>query len=144
MIYAANLIPASRRRARTVRSRAMMWAAIGAVYCALVTGGLVTSHIVLGGAYRNAEADLEHENTHIKQVMSDGADLRKQLGEAISLRESVREVTDQPDWSILLTALPALGGEETVLKEVKLHPVESKVTATAGEHERRKRCKDSP
>jgi Tfp pilus assembly protein PilN len=130
-MYAANLLPATRRAARSTHTRIKLWSAIGAAYCALVIGGVALAHVILGAQYHNAAVDLEREDLHIKQLMADSLDLRKQLTGAVALRQSVREVTDQPDWSIILTALPSLGGDEMVLREVKLHPVETNVIVSA-------------
>ncbi len=117
-----NLLPQRRRHQRHRLGRMRLWIAIDLVAASLAVAaiGLTLAMRPATTATRAAVDALE------KQI----ADARAQLDQIAPLvirdrktLEAVRHVSDQPDWSILLTLLGRLRDDHAVLRSVRLEPV---------------------
>jgi Tfp pilus assembly protein PilN len=117
-----NLIPAHRRAAQQRRRRLRVW--IGATVG--WTGALlaVCAGVRYGtssGIESTAANELRAVQSHIDDVNGRLGSLKKQLAEMQSRQQTAVSITDQPDWSILLSLLAGVR-EEAVLREVTLRP----------------------
>lgn len=118
-----NLIPITRRIAQQRRRRLQGWigGAIG------WTGALLA--VCIGarlsystGPAANAAAELPAVQQQIVDLNDKIAAVRKQLTEAQVVHETAQTVTDQPDWSILLSILGSAISDDVALREINLKP----------------------
>lgn len=118
-----NLIPITRRIAQQRRSRLQGWigGAIGwtGALLALCMGARLSYST---GSSANAAAELPPVLQQITDLSDRTAAIRKQLAEAVVVRETAQTVMDQPDWSILLAILGNSVSDDVALREINLKP----------------------
>jgi hypothetical protein len=118
----ANLIPASRMRARRTAGALRTWAAVncaGALALAATWGvlagtrdrGVETLRAQLG----QAQASASDAQAALKRTSAELAGLTRQLGAAPDVRE-------RPEWSVLLAALGRVRDEAVALTSFELAP----------------------
>ena len=122
-----NLIPAPRREAklRQRRRRVCMLACGGyAMALALAVGG---AHLFWNGSAGGAggesvDARLAATDGDVKRLERQSDEVRTELLAARATIEANRTVAEQPDWSILLSLLARLTGEDVVLRSIAVGP----------------------
>ena len=122
MMRGVNLIPAYRQTARQSQRRMRGWIKITTAYAALALA--VCAGIRLNGGNSDIAIgnELQQYQQHIDQLNASVVDLRKQLTESETARQSAIAISDQPDWSILFSILSTSIGDEVVLRDVQLRP----------------------
>ncbi|HWA49611.1 MAG TPA: PilN domain-containing protein [Dongiaceae bacterium] len=117
-----NLIPAHRRVAQQRGRRLKVWIGVTIGWAGLLLA--ICAGVRYGGA-SDADAAAANElrgvQSRIEQLDQMLATVKKQLAEAQSRQQTVIAITDQPDWSILLSLLARVR-EDVVLREVTLRP----------------------
>lgn len=111
-----NLLPPHRITAKRRRRATRRWVAIDATYLALlVIGGAAYAWSVTGPSEadgrHNTVADVARLNKSLTHLKQQAATLDAQL-------KSAQEITDRPDWSVLLAVLAGTLGDDVVLNAV--------------------------
>lgn len=117
-----NLVPAHRRIARRRARRVRLWCAVCAVYTLALTGAFGGASAA--GRYdaneaehrlREAEADVEQRRRQIITLVAEAERARRTI-------EANRGVGDQPDWSVLLSLVATILGDDAALRRCALEP----------------------
>lgn len=119
-----NLIPMQRQRARQQRARLRAWIGGGIIYAALVAIVCVGYRTAASpkdlAALHQELADMDTELASLKQQRDA---LRPQLNERRLILAAGRSISDQPDWSRMLTYLAdEVLGDTVVLTHCQLMP----------------------
>jgi len=119
-----NLIPESRQLARQRRVRCRAWIAWALGYSAIV---LVACLVFTGlGSHEDPAVigeDLAVLEAELSQVQQEQSQLKPQLAEQRLILASGRSITDQPDWSMLLSYIAdKLLGDTVILSGCSLGP----------------------
>jgi hypothetical protein len=118
-----NLIPLARRRRRAFHRATVRWAvAVPALVASVVVVGTVLSAVLPTGTADAAEADRTANQASAARVTASA--LRVQVAVARHALEAAHEVSDQPDWSLLLADLARRMGDDGVLSACELVPAE--------------------
>ena len=114
-----NLIPSTRRANKARRVRLRRWAAISIGYACLL-GVLSLGVAEFFGAdsldpavISKARGEISKSSATLVSLRTQAVGVRRQL-------DSIQEVSDQPDWSILLAAVAKRRGEEIILSGCEL------------------------
>jgi len=126
-----NLIPERRRLARRRRGRCLAWVVSSLGYSVLV----VAVCVIYRGLGAHADtaalaADLAELDAELIQIEGQRSELKPELAEQRLILAAGRSITDQPDWSRLLTYLAdEVLGDTVVLSGCSLGPVEGAAEA---------------
>ncbi len=126
-----NLISESRRLARRQRVRFRAWAITVTSYSAV----LAAMCMMYRGLDPHADAsvlasELADMDTDLAQIVQEQSGLKPQLMEQQLVLSAARSITDQPDWSLLLTYLAEnILGEDVILSGCSLRPESDNVDA---------------
>lgn len=128
-INGINLVPTARIEARQRRVRIRFWLTVAIAYC-----GVVASVSGAGYSYRKddqarvlqaineTKAGAQRESARLETTIS-------QLKQAEAKLNLLREIGDQPNWSLLLEYLSQAKGERIVLLGVRIDPGKAGDTA---------------
>ncbi len=122
-----NLIPMHRRVARRRRTAIHRWSFACACYAfalGVVWVGLAST---LNADRAAIESDLADADLELKTTKQELAEHRRDLRRVQAHLDANREVTGLPDWSLLLGLLAKQVGDDVVLSECNLLPVEQTV-----------------
>ncbi len=120
-----NLIPESRQLARRRRVRCRVWVVSAVGYTALV----VAACIVFRGLSTNKDTttlgeELAGIDAELAQIEQEQSQLKPELADQRLILASGRSITDQPDWSLLLSYLAdEVLGDSVTLSGCTLAPV---------------------
>ncbi len=114
-----NLIPASRRQARDQRRRIVHWVTICGIYSGLLLAASACTYFVWGAASVDA-AVVANVRSEISHANATKAALRAQSRDAQHAMQSIQEISEQPDWSILLAAIGDRCGKDVFLSACDL------------------------
>jgi hypothetical protein len=117
-----NLIPAHRLAARGRRLRIRGWCVGCGAYALLLAGLCIAARVTWGKDTRALGGEVEHLNRQVGELNASIKTERGKLAEVTSAIQTLKTVTEQPDWSILLTMLGVKIGDDTVLSSVRLEP----------------------
>lgn len=119
-----NLIPQARQHARRRRVRTRLWIGLALSYAVSAAG--------LSAVYRGASSshdlasllgELAAYEAELTQLDNQQNSLRPQLSEQTLILAAERSISDQPDWSLLLTYLAGeVLGDQVVLSGCELAP----------------------
>lgn len=123
-----NLIPAHRLAARGRRARFRAWCVGCGGYALLLIGLCFIARLNWGKDTRALGADVEHLAQRNSELNASIKMERAKLAEVLAETRTLKTVTEQPDWSILLTLLGLQIGDDTVLSSVRLEPAKSATT----------------
>ncbi|HRQ71980.1 MAG TPA: PilN domain-containing protein, partial [Phycisphaerales bacterium] len=119
-----NLIPASRLLARRRASRIRSWIAVCSVYALAVVAGCLGVRIALQQddtqthtVILSASQQMEASQASITRLKAELADVRRRA-------EAARQITNRPDWSILLALLARDRGDQLALTNCHLEALE--------------------
>ncbi|HEY7088394.1 MAG TPA: PilN domain-containing protein [Tepidisphaeraceae bacterium] len=119
-----NLIPSTRREARHRRTRLRCWIGAGIAWAGLVASVCVGVHLsLLGNDYTATAGELTGVREHVSDLNNRLAETRRDLMRAEVGRQTAQTLSDQPDWSLLLSILGQAVGDEVVLRELQLKPL---------------------
>ena len=121
-----NLIPRSRRLARQKRTRYRVWSVGWTAYSFVLIVVCMTVYGVRPSAdLLAATEELTALENELAELESDRRSLLPELAEQQLILSSSRSISDQPDWSMLLSYLANdLLNEEIVLSACTFEPVE--------------------
>jgi hypothetical protein len=120
-----NLIPTARLQTKRLRRRLRAWTAAIVGWTCIVLGACAAARLLLGPDRAAAVADeLARTQAQVVQVRSQASQVAKQLFEADATRRGAEALVDQPDWSILMSGVAALTGDDLMLREFHLTPAE--------------------
>lgn len=115
-----NLIPSDRLRLRQRRRRLRRWAAATAAWAMLVFSACVAAYLAGDGGYAAFADELTGTQRQLDQLNMKLTELKQRLDLAQTALQTVRDLSDQPDWSILLALLGESMGQRVVLREIQL------------------------
>lgn len=118
-----NLIPTRYLAARRRRVRTRRWAVGVAAYALLLLPAWGVMRMTSGGAQRVAAEQLAQADDRIADTEAALRTIQPRLAAALATLEAGNSVGDQPDWSILMTAVANLLGDDAVLTRFALEPV---------------------
>lgn len=125
-MLSANLIPAARREALRVASRARLWAGVLAAASACMA-------IACAALFNTVGVDADDLRAQLDRVAADHAaadtDLKRSradLAASMRLLGAASEVRDHPDWSALLSTMAALRGDQVVLATLDITPLDAR------------------
>ena len=112
-----NLLPPHRIAARRQRRAVRRWVLIdGAYLLLLAVAGAAYAWSTLGGP----DASDSHEAaTDVTRLNTTLVGLKHQIASLDTQIRSIQEVTDRPDWSLLLAAVARTLGEDIVLNAIE-------------------------
>ena len=126
-----NLIPASRRRARAGRIQVRLWSA-ATIMCGVA---LAAAHGSLWSAWRAGHGDLAADADKLVKEIAAAQKQEKmrqaEVQEAKAAADAAREVSDQPDWGVLLSFVAGRLGPEVALDSFRLEPAKRVEAAAA-------------
>ena len=122
MMRGVNLIPSDRRLTQQRRRRLHRWIGVAVVQIGLVVAACVGAHVAWDRGNSAVAGELSQTQQHISEIKSGLADVKRLLAEAELSQKAVQAVSDQPDWSILLSILGGAVGDDVVLREIQLRP----------------------
>jgi hypothetical protein len=118
-----NLIPTARLQAQRLRRRLRVWMLALIGWTGLVLAACAGARVMLGQDRAAAVADeLVKTQAQVVQVRAQSSQVARQLAEADATRRSAEALVDQPDWSILMSGVAALTGDDLMLREFTLTP----------------------
>jgi hypothetical protein len=123
---AVNLIPIHRRRARARRTRLRAWIILNSLVLIALLGGGAVTYMLLASDH-SPTADLARVKQDIEQSNKQLLIVRQQFAEAQQTMTSVKAISDQPDWSVLMAVVAKSLGDEVVLNRCELAPVKEEV-----------------
>ncbi|MEZ6190765.1 MAG: hypothetical protein R3C45_05675 [Phycisphaerales bacterium] len=119
-----NLIPKSRQRDRQRRVRVRLWICMSLCYAALLAAaclsyrGMSSSHDLTA-----LTVDLDEKQAELTRLEDQQKSLRPRLNEQKLILVAEQSISDQPDWSLLLTYLAdEVLGDKVVLSGCVLAP----------------------
>jgi hypothetical protein len=119
-VNGVNLIPAARRSARARARQARIWAGV-TVTCVVALG---LAHLALWNAWRPSSDDPSAELERLTAAVTAAERLdhatRDKLREAKSAAAASKEMSDQPDWGVLMTFIAGKLGDDAALDTVRL------------------------
>ncbi len=114
-----NLIPLARRRRRAFERATLRWvAAVPALIVAVVATYVGLSAALPSGTADAAEAEVTANQAAAARTTASG--VRVQVAVARQVLDAAHEVSDQPDWSLLLADLSRRLGDDGVLSGCEL------------------------
>jgi hypothetical protein len=122
-----NLIPIHRRRARARRTRLRGWIVFNSLYLVMLFVVAAAGYLFLG-ADRSPAADLAKVDQDIDQLNKQMLVVRQQLAEAHQTMVSVKAISDQPDWSVVMAVVGRSLGDSVMLTRCDLAPVAEEVS----------------
>lgn len=124
-----NLIPSTRRLTSQRRRRIRLWVSLCAGYTAVaLTGCLVFRSLFAPSDTQALQDQLNDLDTQLAQVQSQQNAITPRLNEQRLILAAERSITDQPDWSLLLSHLADdLMGDRIVLNGCTLAPADGPV-----------------
>jgi Tfp pilus assembly protein PilN len=118
--HPVNLIPQHRRRARLLRLRQNRWMFAVAGYALFLVVGYLGWRIMWSADGYDQSARLAYIRGDIETTHNSIAKTRAALREAGARLQANQTVTAQPDWSLLMTLIAELRGEEVVLNRCRM------------------------
>jgi Tfp pilus assembly protein PilN len=113
-----NLIPRHRMERRARRGRVFVWCVIGAIYAAALLGACVVAGMAAGKDTSALRGDLDHLGKLLAESESRHKTIHRALDQNATRLASAREVSDHPDWSLLLAAVADQLGDDVVLQNI--------------------------
>jgi len=114
-----NLIPAARRAVKARRRKIRRWSAIGGAYFGLLAVAAIGIGLFFGSEPVNSAALGKVKAA----IVASNATLVSMRGRTAALRREIQleqEISQQPDWSILLAAVAKRCGDDIVLSGCEL------------------------
>ncbi|WP_428937609.1 pilus assembly protein PilM [Fontivita pretiosa] len=126
-----DLTPMQRKVAVCRRRRRRRWITAAAIYSTLVLGSGGAVHSLWRHGLKDPcdTGDLPRIQTRVADLERTLKDLKRQLLQAQTLRQTALALSDQPDWSILLALLGRTVGQDVTLRAVQL---QTKAAGSAG------------
>lgn len=126
-----NLIPAARRRARARRKQLRLWT-IATLACALLLAG---AYGVVWSMWSTGQGDIAADADKLTKEIA-AAEKKEKLGrvavrEAKAAADAAREVSDQPDWGVLLSFVADKLGPDAAMESFRLEPAKRAGAASA-------------
>jgi Tfp pilus assembly protein PilN len=115
-----NLIPQPLRAARSRKRRLRLWTLACVVYAALLLLSCVVTHGLWSNQCHTVAADIASTGRRIDDANRDIAGRRAQRSAMLDVSRTTQAITDQPDWSVLLSALSASTEDDLIFREVRL------------------------
>ncbi len=115
-----NLIPQPLRLARSRKRRMRKWMLGSAAYAAALLMVCAVIHGLWSSQVRAQSGDIAKTSHRIEDENRTIAGLKAQLAAMQEASRTSTAIADQPDWSILLSALSASTEDELVFREVRL------------------------
>ena len=115
-----NLVPKQRQKARCMNARLQFWMGSCGGYSLLWVSAFILIRLIGIGGPDALGSDLEKITSRAKEVESDLAQLRSDLGRSSAELAASRKIGSQPDWSVLLSLLSATLGDSIVLRDCQL------------------------
>lgn len=128
----ANLLPMSRRRALVREDRAARWAIAVAVYGALLTCLWFGSRSYIVGGRSGLERRVVAAAAEKAGVESAISGLREKSAKVQAALATARSIAGHPDWSVLLSLIANLRGEEIEVERIALGPRKPEGKPTPG------------
>lgn len=115
-----NLIPQPLRAARSRKRRLRRWT----LGCSAYAAALMMTCAVMRGLWsadcRSLDGEISSTSRRIDDANRSINGLRAELAEMQEKSRTARNISDQPDWSILMSAVAAQVDDDLVLREVRL------------------------
>lgn len=115
-----NLVPKKRQQARCMNARLQFWMGSCGGYALLWLMAFFLIKIIGIGGPAALGSDLEKITIRAKEVESDLAQLRSDLGRSSAELAASQKIGSQPDWSVLLSLLSSTLGDSIVLRDCQL------------------------
>lgn len=115
-----NLVPKQRQKARCMNARLQFWMGSCGGYALLWLSAFILIRLLGIGGPDALGSDLEKITSRAKEVESDLAQLRSDLGRSSAELAASQKIGSQPDWSVLLSLLSATLGDSIVLRDCQL------------------------
>lgn len=118
-----NLIPSRRRAAQRRSARVRLWLSITPAVTLLLAGSYGYLFATWGAGGGAASESLAAANSKIESMQHELDSARSRLAEAQARKRALREVSEQPDWGLLMNILAGALSEETILSGCTLDPL---------------------
>jgi hypothetical protein len=116
-----NLIPSRRRATQRRAARVRLWLSIAPAVTLVLAGSYGYLFATWGSGGNTAEA-IADANSKVESGRRQLSSARALLAEAQAKKRALREVSEQPDWGLLLNILSGALSDETVLSGCTLDP----------------------
>jgi Tfp pilus assembly protein PilN len=117
-----NLIPAPRRAAQQAKRRVRAWITVTAGWGGLLIAACAGTQLSLGRDHAATAAELASTQKRISELNIRVNELRRNITQLTTQRDTALAISDHPDWSILLSVLSQTSGEQIVLRDINLKP----------------------
>ncbi|GAB4190023.1 MAG: hypothetical protein Kow00105_04390 [Phycisphaeraceae bacterium] len=127
-----NFIPKSRQYARSRRVHIRFWIVTLLVYALfMVVSGVIYHGTAMHSDLAKLKGELAEYNQQATQLMQEAESLRPKVIEQKRILEASRSISDQPDWSMLLTYLAdGLLDDQVILKTCSLAHTQAAAAAS--------------
>lgn len=130
-----NLIPVYRLAARSRRRRLQAWIIGGAVYATVLLAAYGVCRLMWSEDRTVLAADLTQIGAKINETGQTVRGLQRQEEtQELALRAN-QALANQPDWSVLLAALPMKLGDDLVLRRCEIRPINTDPPKASGSGE---------
>ncbi|MBS0187711.1 MAG: PilN domain-containing protein [Planctomycetes bacterium] len=118
----ANLLPRARREALARRDRAVLWSWVVVVYTGLLVFLFLASRQYVAHGRSTLERRAAAIESEVAGLQSTLTGLREKSGKTQSLLATARSIADHPDWSVLLSLVASIRGNDIEVERVALGP----------------------
>ncbi|MBX3358936.1 MAG: hypothetical protein KF745_10980 [Phycisphaeraceae bacterium] len=116
----ANLIPARRLKVTAARRTARRWIIGGTLYAMGLVGGLGAASAAWSTESTDLEYRLAEQQSRLKSREAESHGLSRRIDDLKRRLAANRAVTEQPDWSVLLSLLAECLGDDAALRRFRL------------------------
>ncbi|MBL8876495.1 MAG: PilN domain-containing protein [Phycisphaerae bacterium] len=121
-MVAANLLPAQRRRIFARQDRAAKWTVVVAIYTVLLSCLWIASRQYVAGGRAALERRVASIQTEKAGVESAITGLREKSAGVQASLATARSIADHPDWSVLLSLIATIRGNDIEIDRIALGP----------------------
>lgn len=123
-MVAVNLIPSSRLHARIRARRVRAWAVVSCIYALALAAGCLGLRIGLESDDAQARSVIVSASQQMDASRAAIARLKSELADVRRRAEASRQITNRPDWSVLLALLSRDRGDDLALVSCHLESLD--------------------